>query len=235
MFFQKFALILLGAIGLQVSYAQKTPPEMCATGVHAILIRGQGDGDHLNVLVTMQNLVLQLIPGSTSVGLPYHHERDDHRVVAADGVLLMQQYIREYVASCPKSKIFLLGYSLGGIVVMDGLCGTSSLWLIPVPAIEPSYNRNVIAAASYGEETFMPKMPWDAGTCTDGVGLYPRIHPEWCDPFRESLRSYCDQGDVVCCLKYPPQIDGSHFFYIFRYNLDLLHFVQRRLNETGPL
>jgi hypothetical protein len=30
----------------------------------------------------------------------------------------------------------------GGIVLMDALCGTSSLWLYPVPALEPSYNRN---------------------------------------------------------------------------------------------
>lgn len=25
---------------------------------------------------------------------------------------------------------------------MDALCGTSSLWLYPVPALEPSYNKN---------------------------------------------------------------------------------------------
>ena len=64
------------------------------------------------MLVTMQNLVLQLIPGSSSVALPYDHGGSDHRAVAADGALMMQQYIRDYVESCPKSKIFLLGYSL---------------------------------------------------------------------------------------------------------------------------
>ena len=94
------------------STAQTVPPERCATGVHAILIRGQGPGDHLNVMVSIQNLILQLIPGSTSVALPYDHGGPDHRVVAANGGILMQQYIREYVASCPKSKIFLMGYSL---------------------------------------------------------------------------------------------------------------------------
>ncbi|KAJ6145301.1 hypothetical protein N7470_009196 [Penicillium chermesinum] len=140
MFFQK--LLLLSCIGLQPSYTQLTPQERCATGVHAILIRGQGPGDHLNVLVTMQNLVLELIPGSSSVALPFNHGDDDHRVAAAEGALMMQQYIRDYVASCPKSKIFLLGYSLGGIVVMDGLCGTSSLWLMSVPTLEPKYNKN---------------------------------------------------------------------------------------------
>lgn len=74
--------------------------------------------------------------------------------------------------------------------MMDVLCGTSSLWLYPVPALEPYYNRNgkraphtsvqdsltrfctlVIAAATYGEETFVPGTRWDVGTCTDGVGV----------------------------------------------------------------
>lgn len=110
MLFQKLTLLLAGIMNL--SNAQITPPELCATGVHAILIRGQGPGDHLNVMVSMQNLVLQLIPGSSSVALPYNHGGPDHRVVAADGALLMQQYIRDYVTSCPVSKIFLMGYSL---------------------------------------------------------------------------------------------------------------------------
>ncbi|KAJ6121741.1 hypothetical protein N7512_004206 [Penicillium capsulatum] len=166
-FFQNLVFML----ALRPSRAQMVPPEQCATGVHAILLRGQGPGDHLNVMVTIQNLILQLIPGSSSVALPYDHGGADHRVVAADGAVLMQQYIRQYVASCPRSKIFLMGYSLGGIIVMDGLCGTSSLWLYPVVGLEPQYNRNVIAAASYGEETFMSMMPWDAGTCTRGVGV----------------------------------------------------------------
>lgn len=94
------------------THAQTVPPEQCATGVHAILARGQGPGDHLNVMVSIQKLILQLIPGSSSIALPYRHGDNNHRAAASSGALLMQQYIREYVASCPKSKIFLMGYSL---------------------------------------------------------------------------------------------------------------------------
>ncbi|KAJ5127406.1 hypothetical protein N7448_008185 [Penicillium atrosanguineum] len=233
MLFQKLVLTLSWAMdwGIQPVYSQAVPPERCATGVHAILARGQGPGDHLNVMVSIQNLILQLIPGSSSVALPYKHGLEDHRIAAADGARMMQQYVREYVVSCPNSKIFLMGYSLGGIVLMDALCGTSSLWLYPVPALEPSYNRNVIAAATYGEETYLPGESWDVGSCTDGVGLYPRLHPEWCDPYAPSLRAYCDEGDMECCLnQYPP--NDSHFLYIFKYNLDVLRFIQRRLNDT---
>jgi hypothetical protein len=108
--FQKLVMAL--GWGAQTVHSQTVPPERCATGVHAILARGQGPGDHLNVMVSIQNLILQLIPGSSSIALPYKHGLDDHRAAAADGALMMQQYVREYVASCPKSKIFLMGYSL---------------------------------------------------------------------------------------------------------------------------
>ncbi|KAJ5166625.1 uncharacterized protein N7482_005406 [Penicillium canariense] len=237
--------LLLGFFlhGLQPCLAQIVPPERCATGVHAILIRGQGPGDHLNVMVSVQNLILQLIPGSSSVDLPYKHGVDDHRIAAADGASLMQEYIRYYAASCPNSKIFVHGYSLGGVVMMDGLCGTSSQWLFPVSALEPRYNRTVIAAVSYGEETFVPGVPYSVGTCTDGTGtsgwyfrlvsgIYPRIHPEWCDAYAASLRSYCDEDDATCCFRIPPPDNLAHFLYIFRYNMDVLHFVQQRLNAT---
>ena len=114
MLFQKLVLTLSWALdwGIQPVYSQTVPSERCATGVHAILARGQGPGDHLNVMVSIQNLILQLIPGSSSVALPYKHGLEDHRIAAADGAQMMQQYVREYVASCPHSKIFLMGYSL---------------------------------------------------------------------------------------------------------------------------
>lgn len=110
--FQNLVLLAFSSCCFVGTHAQAVPPEQCATGVHAILARGQGPGDHLNVMVSIQNLILQLIPGSSSVALPYRHGENDHRVAAASGALMMQQYIREYAASCPKSKIFLMGYSL---------------------------------------------------------------------------------------------------------------------------
>jgi Cutinase. len=114
MLFQKLVLALSWELswGIHPVHSQVVSPERCATGIHAILARGQGPGDHLNVMVSIQNLILQLIPGSSSVALPYKHGSEDHRVAAEDGALMMQQYVREYVASCPHSKIFLMGYSL---------------------------------------------------------------------------------------------------------------------------
>jgi hypothetical protein len=110
--FQNIVLLGLFLYHSQPSPAQETPPSLCATGVHAILMRGQGPGDHLNVMVSVQNLVLQMIPGSSCVALPYNHGTDDHRAAASNGSYMMQNYIRSYAASCPDSKIFVHGYSL---------------------------------------------------------------------------------------------------------------------------
>lgn len=101
-------------------------------------------------------------------------------------------------------------------------------------------------------------MPWNAGTCTEGMGvsikvtfcwsishaegptwpvqqLYPRLHPEWCEPYASALRDYCDDGDILCCVRYHSEPNFAHFLYIFKYNMDVMRFIRRRLNETGPL
>ncbi|CAG8369572.1 unnamed protein product [Penicillium salamii] len=52
------------------SQAQLVSEDECATRVHAIIARGQGGGDDLNVMSTLSDLILQEIPGSTTLGLP---------------------------------------------------------------------------------------------------------------------------------------------------------------------
>lgn len=94
------------------SVAQTVDPNSCASSVHLLLLRGEGTGDDLNVLDTIQDLVLEQIPGSTSLGLPYQHGDSDKQFAAYNGSMLLQQYIAEYAASCPDSKIAILGYSL---------------------------------------------------------------------------------------------------------------------------
>lgn len=90
-------------------------------------------------MISIQNLILQLIPGSSSVALPYQHGLDDHRAAAASGALMMQQYVRDYVASCPKSKIFLMGYSL--VRRLGSLC-LHTFPLAPLQQWSPLYHND---------------------------------------------------------------------------------------------
>lgn len=108
-----------GAISTDVENTQLetrqtvTPPATCAP-LHVIAIRGLdqvNDPDLYQFLIGSVNIIKSTIAGSDSVGLPYA----SNATVATDGInngtAMTQQYVQEYVASCPNSKIAILGYS----------------------------------------------------------------------------------------------------------------------------
>ena len=64
--------------------------------------------------------------------------------------------VKDYAASCPDVPIVMIGYSFGGIMMMDTLCG----------GISSDYNANIIAAIAYGEETRVADQSYDTGNCT---------------------------------------------------------------------
>lgn len=109
---------VLSAVTLMLiqTHAQSVSEDKCATGVHAIIARGQGGGDDLNVMSTLSDLILKQIPGSTTLGLPYDHGNVltnlDKLYTVHDGTLLMQQFVQEYSESCPQTKIVVVGYSM---------------------------------------------------------------------------------------------------------------------------
>lgn len=108
---------IVAGLFFQKTHGQSVAPEQCATGVHTIIARGQAATgetgfDPLNVMTALQNLILNQIPGSTSLGLPYQYGAEDKFVAVHDGAQLLQDYITSYVASCPKAKIVVVGYSL---------------------------------------------------------------------------------------------------------------------------
>ncbi|KAF3393818.1 hypothetical protein F1880_004634 [Penicillium rolfsii] len=182
------------------THGQSLSAEPCATKVHAILARGQAAKgeigfDPLNVMASLQNLLLAQIPGSTSLALPYQYGAENKLVAVYDGARLLQDSIISYVATCPTARIVVVGYSLGACLTMDAICGTSSIGFIPVTALDRKYASNVIGVIAYGDETWVPLQSWNVGTCKIGLGLFPRLNPGSCEPFASSIHSYCDVGD----------------------------------------
>lgn len=92
--------------------AQTVASKDCATGVHATISRGQGAGNDLSVMGALSDKILDQIPGSTTLGFPFDHDADDKFTAVHNGALMLQGYVHDYVKSCPKSKIALVGYSL---------------------------------------------------------------------------------------------------------------------------
>lgn len=115
---------------------------------------------------------------------------------------------------------------------MEALCGTSSVGLWPVEAIDSTYANNVIAVINYGDETNGLGQPWNVGNCTVGTGLYPRLNPSSCNPFAASIHSYCDYGDYQCCGILPWTDNAAHHTYVDKYDDDVVAFIQQRLLAT---
>ncbi|KGO77523.1 Cutinase [Penicillium italicum] len=157
--------LLAVILRLTVTHAQSVSEDECATGVHAIIARGQGGGDDLNVMSTLSDLILKQIPGSTTLGLPYDHDNvltdNAKQHTVHDGAVLMQQFVLEYSESCPQTKIVVVGYSMGAVLMMDSLCGTSEIGFLFVAPLARFYNSTIIAAIAYGDETYIPGMPWN--------------------------------------------------------------------------
>ncbi|CAI7662759.1 unnamed protein product [Penicillium viridicatum] len=214
---------------LTQTYAQSVSEDKCATGVHAIIARGQGGGDDLNVMSTLSDLILKQIPGSTTLGLPYDHGNvlTDYAKLHAvhDGAVLMQQFMQEYSESCPQTKIVVVGYSMGAVLMMDSLCGTSEVGFFFFAPLARSYNSTSVSITN-------PQIQVPNYNLKRMDKLLHRFNPALCGPFASSIRSYCDYGDEQCCSPYPPDGNAAHH-YIWKYNQGVVDFIKHRLATVG--
>lgn len=102
---------------------------MAAGGCHAPCPR-----DDLSLLSTLVGSITSKISDSDLYIVPY----DGSEKQAAVSGPLLNQAIAQYTSDCPNTPIALVGYSLGGIIATNTLCGQ-------VP-----YNPNIIAAVVSG-------------------------------------------------------------------------------------
>jgi dienelactone hydrolase len=86
--------------------------------------------------------VSEAIPGSTVVAVDYPATFDNYTVSENKGVVAMTSLISSYVAACPAGKIALLGYSQGGQVAMDVVCGTSEASFTVTPDLGDVFKNN---------------------------------------------------------------------------------------------
>jgi pimeloyl-ACP methyl ester carboxylesterase len=97
----------------------------CATGLHMIVARGSTEAPGLGRIGVVAGNVSELVPGSSIDAVVYPATFDAYFLSEGTGVLAMTSMIKAYTAACPASKIALIGYSQGGQVAMDVVCGTS--------------------------------------------------------------------------------------------------------------
>lgn len=90
-----------------------------------IVARGSTEAVGLGRIGVVAGNVSELVPGSSVDAVVYPATFDAYFASEGTGVLAMTAMINEYTAACPESKIALIGYSQGGQVAMDVVCGTS--------------------------------------------------------------------------------------------------------------
>jgi len=107
--------------------------------------------DELGLLETLVGNITAAFPGSDQYIVPYNSAPFQ----AKASTPFMVAAANDYAISCPNTPIVFIGYSLGGIILMNTLCGGID------------YNPNVIGAVAYGEETYRYPASYDSGTCTN--------------------------------------------------------------------
>jgi len=159
------SIILLASL-VDLIAGQKCAP------VHMIVARGSGEARGEGVTSKLSTAVKGALPGTTSEALDYPAKMPYNGSMAVGSVNL-KKVITNYTAACPSSKIVLAGYSQGGSVTLDALCGGGGH-----PEIGPitkgmtkEEGRNIKAVVAFGEPRFVAGMSYGAGTEAQKSGV----------------------------------------------------------------
>ncbi|KAK3688875.1 cutinase-domain-containing protein [Podospora appendiculata] len=198
----------------------------CATGIHMIVARGSIELPGEGRMGVVAGNVSLLIPGSTVSAVDYPATFEAYFASEAKGSEVFTTLIAEYTKQCPKTKIALLGYSQGGQALMDALCGNSEWGFTPSADLSESYESSVVAAVTFGDPSHTVGAPWNAGT-SNQTGIFARSNLTACEPYSDSIRGWCDTGDIYCDNGNNTKVHGSYFK---NYTMDAAEFIVKRYN-----
>jgi hypothetical protein len=107
-----------------------------------IVARGSTEAVGLGRIGVVAGNVSHLVPGSSVSPVVYPATFDAYFVSEGTGVIAMTTMIKAYTDACPDSKIALIGYSQGGQVAMDVVCGTSETLFKVTPDLGSAFEKN---------------------------------------------------------------------------------------------
>jgi len=152
-------------------YASLTVAQACAP-VHLIVARGSFEAPGEGISSSLSGSIKRAIPGTTSEAVDYPAVMP-YSGSMAKGTANMKKAIAKYSQACPQSSLVLIGYSQGGSVVMDALCGGGGN-----PEIGPhtdgltqEQGKHIKLALAFGEPRFVPGLPYDLGTNNKTSGV----------------------------------------------------------------
>ena len=132
---------------------------------------------------------------------------------APQGVRDLVDHVNAGAQQCPNQRFVLLGYSQGGLVVVDSLVAPAGrAYQQTGPELSAAARQRIAAIGTFGSMRFTAGEPYNAGDPEPGrQSLLPRQRGAL-DAYADRIIEYCYRGDWVC------QNTGSfltHIGYIF--------------------
>lgn len=254
------ALALIVAQALLASANPLPGKRADCPGVHVFGARETTVSPGFGSSATVVNMVTSKYSGATSEAIDYPAcggQSSCGGVSYADsakqGVAAVVSAVNSFVEQCPSTQIVLVGYSQGGQIMDDALCGggdtAEGVTDTSVP-LSSAAVAQVKAAIFMGDPRFVAGLSYEVGTCKAGGVSTPEttlttfIHPDtdywtlqfdarpsgFSCPNAAKIQSYCDAADPYCC-------NGSdaatHQGYGSEYGSVAFTFIQSKLNSTS--
>ncbi|KAK3903490.1 cutinase [Staphylotrichum tortipilum] len=173
------------------------------------------------------NMVKQAYSGATSEAINYpacggqsQCGGTSYENSASQGTQAVVTAVTNLNKRCPDTKIVLIGYSQGGQIMDNALCGGAGATLTGA-ALDA-----VKAAIFMGDPHNVAGLSYNVGTCT-AQGFAARPRGFQCSPAKPSIiQSYCDSTDPYCC---NGNDANSHQQYVNKYGQQALAFIKKLL------
>ncbi|RYP50894.1 hypothetical protein DL768_003683 [Monosporascus sp. mg162] len=176
------------------------------------------------------NMVTQAYPGSQAQAITYpacggqaQCGGVSYDQSAQQGTAAVVRAVTDLNNRCPNTKIVLIGYSQGGQIMDNALCGGAGATLTG------NALAAVKAAIFMGDPHNANGLPYNVGTCRAG-GFAARPPGFQCRPASPSIiQSYCDATDPYCC---NGNDANSHQQYVNKYGQQALAFIRGKLDAA---
>lgn len=125
------ALLLAGsAFARPHLEARQTDVGACDPGLRVVAVSGDGAKNvgQYGLIGSLANGIVAAVPGSSSITLEYPKADPNGLAKTTQGQVILDDYLTQYNAQCPTSKIAVIGYSAGAIISGNELCGGSAPW-----------------------------------------------------------------------------------------------------------
>ncbi|KAL7908076.1 carbohydrate esterase family 5 protein [Trichoderma velutinum] len=184
---------------------------------------------------TVVNLIINSHPGTTSEAINYPACGGQSQcggvsyansVVA--GINAVVQAVNNYHNQCPNTKLVLVGYSQGGQIMDDALCGgpdSAEGWPNTAVPLSSGAVSAIRAAIFMGDPRYVHGLSYNVGSCA-AQGFASRPVGYSC-PNGSKIKSYCDASDPYCC---NGNNANTHQGYGQEYGQQALSFVNSKLN-----